>query len=653
MDYQRYAGLISRVKDYESQLDRQNLWWTVVAMVGKVNNQGIEPQLLESVSETQDKFDRLKSELIGSLAKKYLERVEVDLNLKAQAFIDILNRNLFERTADVGFLSTDQDLVDYLSFADFDKDKRLLMEQRLEEYVAKYSVYSDVVVLTPLLEVVARLNDRNTMTVSSSATLKEALSSDDYIESNTNIDVLQGEPKPLHFIQRVEKNGKVVGLVCLVFKLEDELQRIHKSLKEKGQNLNLTLFSEKKDVLFNSHGAQSVSTHEKDINALFELKSDRQDCFGLLAKASGYQGYQGLDWRSLVLEPVSQSFDLNLKDEGVQLDVLSKLFPADLYALNLEINTALLIVVLNGKISSLKNNVKAFLPVLDSFQEIGTQVSTIFSDSISHIHQVTHITMEQKAMFAARVSLDVMDRNLYERANDCRWWALNPVFREVLSNPAKKDYHEINDILHYINSLYTVYTLLFVFDNNGVVVAVSDPKQAKFIGMDLSKTKEVSSCLKLKTTQEYSVSSFDKTPLYNDDETYIYCAAIRDMKDTSNVVGGVGVVFDSTPEFEAILEDFLPRNFDKSKTQGAFSFYLDEKNVVVSASENNYGVIAGKNMSDSELDTKNFDSEQDVFGLTIRDVSYIAVKQTTAGYREYKNTDGYVNNIRCFVLVQS
>ena len=31
---------------------------------------------------------------------------------------------------------------------------------------------------------------------------------------------------------------------------------------------------------------------------------------------------------------------------------------------------------------------------------------------------------------------DIMDRNLYERANDCRWWALSPVLREGLAAPA-------------------------------------------------------------------------------------------------------------------------------------------------------------------------------------------------------------------------
>ncbi|MDQ7068951.1 MAG: hypothetical protein Q9M40_13855 [Sulfurimonas sp.] len=32
------------------------------------------------------------------------------------------------------------------------------------------------------------------------------------------------------------------------------------------------------------------------------------------------------------------------------------------------------------------------------------------------------------------LAIDIMDRNLYERANDSRWWALTPLFIEELSS---------------------------------------------------------------------------------------------------------------------------------------------------------------------------------------------------------------------------
>ncbi len=38
------------------------------------------------------------------------------------------------------------------------------------------------------------------------------------------------------------------------------------------------------------------------------------------------------------------------------------------------------------------------------------------------------------SVFLAELIVDIMDRNLYERANDCRWWALTTDFRAILEN---------------------------------------------------------------------------------------------------------------------------------------------------------------------------------------------------------------------------
>ena len=76
--------------------------------------------------------------------------------------------------------------------------------------------------------------------------------------------------------------------------------------------------------------------------------------------------------------------------------------------------------------------------------------------------------------------MDVMDRNLYERANDCRWWALNATFRRVLSTDSISALDQIkcSEILSYINGLYTVYDSLILFDQQGRVVAVSKSEKA-------------------------------------------------------------------------------------------------------------------------------------------------------------------------------
>jgi hypothetical protein len=154
-----------------------------------------------------------------------------------------------------------------------------------------------------------------------------------------------------------------------------------------------------------------------------------------------------------------------------------------------------------------------------------------------------------------------MDRNLYERANDCRWWALTSYFKEALDDynslVEKKD--EITNILSYINGLYTVYTNILIFDKNGKVIAVSNKNSEYLVGKILTQ-EWVEKCLMLRDTSKYNVSKFEKTTLYDNQSTYIYCSAIRSLKDEKIVTGGIALVFDSAAYngvFEQCFQKYL------------------------------------------------------------------------------------------------
>lgn len=53
--------------------------------------------------------------------------------LKAQTTIDIFIRNLFERTADVGFLATDDDLVAFMANDHSCSTDEAFIDQRIKE----------------------------------------------------------------------------------------------------------------------------------------------------------------------------------------------------------------------------------------------------------------------------------------------------------------------------------------------------------------------------------------------------------------------------------------------------------------------------------------------------------------------------------------
>ena len=61
--------------------------------------------------------------------------------------------------------------------------------------------------------------------------------------------------------------------------------------------------------------------------------------------------------------------------------------------------------------------------------------------------------------------------------------------------------------------------------------------------------------LSLPNSQSYHVSAFEPNRFYAQQNTWTYTAALRST--AGRVVGGIGIVFDATPQLRAMLSDAL------------------------------------------------------------------------------------------------
>nr|WP_305908096.1 hypothetical protein [Methylomarinum sp. Ch1-1]MDP4520903.1 hypothetical protein [Methylomarinum sp. Ch1-1] len=170
------------VQNYEKRLDSLNNWWGKIALIGKINSHNIASTILEDMQRTKDKFGELQNKLTDNLLLENLQKLTLDNASKAQVAVDILIRNLFERTADVGFLATDDDIRSFLS-ATGDIDESFIA-LRLQEYVKKYSVYDEIIILDTHGNVRAHLDHANPIKHSKDALIRETLNSDtEYVEN--------------------------------------------------------------------------------------------------------------------------------------------------------------------------------------------------------------------------------------------------------------------------------------------------------------------------------------------------------------------------------------------------------------------------------------------------------------------------------------
>jgi chemotaxis signal transduction protein len=662
--------LIKHIEDvdkYKDELGQLSTSWDMFALLGKLGDINID------IGKTKENFLNLTSTLLNHLSEQEVKKVTQEMKFKAQVAIDILIRNLFERTADIGFLATDDDIRNFIQnyVSKYNEDSVILrnnIQKRFKEYVDKYSVYFDIVLLDSHGKVLVRLNDDIKTEKTELSFVNKVLNSDeDYIETFGFHDFIPQDKKSLVYSSKVTKtnmqNSDSLGVLCLCFKFTDEMNGIFNNLIDTKNKECITILDEDGIVI-----ASSDKDHIKlgaklpiILNEEFKLISFAgRDYIAKTCETNGYQGFNGLKWYGHIMLPLEYAFLSNeLNTFTIDESIINAMMEneqhfskelKDVFYKSQTIQDNLTRVIWNGNIAQSKLNSvnREFSKSL--LNEIGITGKKANS-SLENLNQTIITSILKDSEFLSSLAIDIMDRNLYERANDCRWWALNSYFRDALEDYStlddKKD--EISEILKYINDLYTVYTNLIVFDKDGKVISVSNRNEQFSLGRVLTQDW-VSKTLMLKDTSKYCVSKFEKTVFYDNESTYIYSSAIRSLKNEAIITGGIAIVFDSKPQFNAMLEETLPKNNEGEKIPGVFALFTNKDKQIISSTNEDFEVDSYLNIEDSFFTLKNAQSLSKIIEL---DGKYyaIAVKCST-GYREYKSrVDDYKNDVLCFVFI--
>ena len=658
---------IEDVDKYKEELGRLSTSWDMFALLGQLGDINID------IGKTKENFLNLTSTLLNHLSEQQIKKVTQEMKFKAQVAIDILIRNLFERTADIGFLATDDDIRNFIQnyVSKYNENSVILrdnIQKRFKEYVSKYSVYFDIVVLDNHGKLLVRLNDDIKTEKTDLAFVNKVLNSDeDYLETYGFHDFIPQYKKSLVYSYKVTKtnnqNSENLGVLCLCFKFTDEMNGILTNLIDTKNKECITILDEDGFVI-----ASSDRDHIKlgaklpiVLNEEFKLISFAgRDYIAKTCETNGYQGFKGLKWYGHIMIPLEYAFlsdELNSKE--VDDNIINAMMEneqhfskelKEVFNNSQTIQDNLTRVIWNGNIAQSKLNSvnREFSKSL--LNEIGI-VGNKANSSLENLNQTIITSILKDSEFLSSLAIDIMDRNLYERANDCRWWALISYFREAFDDYStlhdKKD--EISEILKYINDLYTVYTNLIFFDKNGKVIAVSNRNEEFLVGRVLTQDW-VSKTLSLKDTSKYCVSKFEKTVLYDNQSTYIYSSAIRSLKNEAIVTGGIAIVFDSKPQFSAMLDDTLPRDTQGEKLSGVFALFTNKEKQIISSSNEDFEVDSYLNIDDSFFDLKNSHGLSKIIEF---DNKYYAIAaKCSNGYREYKSrVDDYKNDVLCFVFI--
>jgi chemotaxis signal transduction protein len=667
-DLERVIPHVATAEEYGGALQHLQSVWDNLTLLGELSGNNTD------MSGTRVAFRELAERLLNQLGREALRKSLQDLSAKAQVAINILVRNLFERTADIGFLSCDDDIRDFLRDPAGRDDKLASLRRRFGEYVRKYSVYSDIIVLDRNGNVLARLDETTGVATSSDPVIRSALETKAaYVESFHVSDLVASQNRSLIYSYRVtDHNGAVLGVLCLCFRLENEAELIFSNLVDHEDWSVVTILDESGTVIASSApfhiplGAKLKPVLDAEYRI---VRFGPMEYIAVTRAAQPYQGYAGPGWYAHVMVPLVQAFAASSSEmlAGIEPAMIeriihsSELFNDDMRAIpakaehiQRELNRSVWNGNLRQKETAQGNGVQAggaafSKTLLNEISNTGAKTKDVFRSSIADLNKTVVTSLLHDNQFHAALAIDIMDRNLYERANDCRWWALTAAFAELLAKPSlsEADRQTIRSILETINGLYTVYSNLIVFDRSRRIVAVSAQDGRDIEGTMLDE-EWASRILSLRGDQAYAVSSFTPTHLYKDRPTYIYGAAIADPK-RHGAVGGVAIVFDSAPQFAAMLVDALPRDGAGAVKRGAFGLMVEPGGKIISCSDDHLRPGETIAIDPAFLQLTPGGSH---YGFTAVGKNYYAVgAQASSGYREYKGPDdAYRNTIIALIL---
>lgn len=561
----------------ELSLRELNQMWRLIESSAKMNCPSEARLLLPAMVATRTGFAHLEQALVANLVQEKVRHVLSELGTQARYAIDILVRNLYERTADVGFLATDVELCRFVAGLDGDREQA---RQRLSDYRDKYTVYDEILLLDSEGRVLVQADpatpdQRPLIAYSRDPLLQATLEQHGYHETFRATDLRPGKARALVYSHRMlhPETGAPAGVLCLFFNFEQEMDAIFAAYRDPSQRANMLLLDAHDHVISSADPLWIPAGVRVPTNADGQpqlLMFGGREYLVRTFSSAGYQGYPGpAGWKAQLMIPVDLAFrshgasSLAEVEPALMQGLLShaEAFSPSLHELMSSVTRTTRTIeriVWNGKVTSAANDssghdgggLNKLNTVLDQITETGQRSDALFSHSIQDLYQTVLAASISEAALTSQLLVDMLDRNLYERANDCRWWALSAQLRRGLAQPSAEQVATMAGVLRYINSLYTVYACLFVYDRSGRILASSGDQQA--LGQSIHADTLGRVCA-LRSALDHYAEPFAPSPLYGGEATFIYHAAIRHPDQSGSVIGGIGIVFDARPELANML----------------------------------------------------------------------------------------------------
>lgn len=210
---------------------------------------------------------------------------------------------------------------------------------------------------------------------------------------------------------------------------------------------------------------------------------------------------------------------------------------------------------------------RAFDVVAQAIQDISQRTAEVadnlkgeFRELLREMREITEDlairTRGERLSNLALTNIDLIDRNLYERSCDVRWWATDQSVVDALVEPTRDRLSHATKRLGQILDSYTVYFDIIIADLDGQVLANGRPQSFRSTGSNHAAQEWFTAALNTNDGTQYVQSDVENSTLCGGERAMIFACTVRAGGQANGApVGVLAVVFRWNALAQTVVEN--------------------------------------------------------------------------------------------------
>jgi hypothetical protein len=217
----------------------------------------------------------------------------------------------------------------------------------------------------------------------------------------------------------------------------------------------------------------------------------------------------------------------------------------------LAVNMDLKVLAINAKIQAARVGAAGvgFSVVANEMERLSAHtqgiIESLYADVERAVQSLMHLENQTRGRRLSQVAsncIEIVDRSLYERSCNVRWWATDNSLITALTYLTPEQFNYASQRLATILETYTVYFDLILCDLNGNVVCNGRPKQYNWKGFNLARREWFTQIVHNTTNVGYSFQGPINSEV-NKQPVLVYSCGVREAGSNGKLLGVLAGVF--------------------------------------------------------------------------------------------------------------